>query len=253
MNRGTKEGEKYEKDFCIRFNKRDINLNINILKNTYLEDLYAVQVKHHKFSLITEKNVKPKSDAFLVNLTKYEFDQCKSEGFYLNEDSLERLKIKYLPRSGISIKNLNSKRYQFHKFTYDSFVRTFNNKFLFIGHLIYEKKHLIHKNDDIFMNLKVSKKTFFENFNSVYEEHDSEDIRYEKIKTFCKNEICLKINNSKTIQNIIFSGEGVFEDPFYASYFFQNDTLMLMTTPANFCVTTGSGRTKGIYTIVIKP
>ena len=137
MNRGTKEGEKYEKDFCVRFNKRDIKLNIDILRNICLEDLYAVHVKYHKFSLITKKNVKPKSDAFLINLTKNEFDQCKSEGFYLDEDSLERLKIKYLPRSGISIKNLNSKKYQIHKFTYDSFVRTFNNKFLFIGYLIY--------------------------------------------------------------------------------------------------------------------
>jgi hypothetical protein len=90
--------------------------------------------------LITKKNVKPKSDVFLINLTKNEFDQCKNEDFYLDENSLARLKIKYLPRSGISIKNLNSKKYQIHKFTYDSFVRTFDNKFLFIGHLIYEKK-----------------------------------------------------------------------------------------------------------------
>lgn len=252
MNRGTKEGEKYEKDFCIRFNKRDTKLNIDILKNICLEDVYAVHIRNHKFSLITKKNVKPKSDVFLINLTKNEFNQCKNKDFYLDENSLERLKIKYLPRSGISIKNLNSKRYQIHKFTYDSFVRTFDNKFLFIGHLIYEKKHLIHKNDDIFINLKISKKTFFENFNSVYDEYDLEDIRYQKIKNFCKNEICTEINNSKTIQNIIFSGEGVFEDPFYASYFFQNDILMPITT-SKFSVTTGSGRTKGNYTLVIKP
>ena len=83
MNRGTREGEDYEKDFCIRFNKRDSKLNIEILNNHCLENLYAVHVKYHKFSFITEKKVKPKSDVFLVNLSKNEIDSCKRNNFFL--------------------------------------------------------------------------------------------------------------------------------------------------------------------------
>ena len=252
MNRGTREGEDYEKDFCIRFNKRDSKLNIDILNNYCLEGLYAVHVKYHKFSFITGKKVKPKSDVFLINLSKNEIDSCKSNNFFLDEDSLENIQIKYLPESGISIKNLHSKKYQIHKFTYDSFVRTFNDKFLFIGHLIYQRRNMIYKNKEIFDNLNMPKDVFFKKFNFLYSESDLENLKYQKIKTYCKNEICNAINNSKKIQDVIFSGKGVFEDPFYASYFFQDDMLMPIKID-KYTVTTGSGRSRGIYTIVIKP
>jgi hypothetical protein len=252
MNRGTREGEDYEKDFCIRFNKRDSKLNIEILNNYCLENLYAVHVKYHKFSFITEKKVKPKSDVFLVNLSKNEIDSCKRNNFFLDEDSLENIQIKYLPESGISIKNLHSKKYQIHKFTCDSFERTFNDKFLFIGHLIYERKNMIHKNNDIFDNLKIPKDVFLRKFDFLHSESDPENLKYQKIKTYCKNQICDAINNSEKIQDIVFSGKGVFEDPFYASYFFQDDMLVPMKID-KYTVTTGSGRSRGNYTIVIKP
>jgi len=252
MNRGTTEGEEYEKDFCIRFNKRDSKLNLDILDNYCLENIYAVHVKYHKFSSITEQKVKPKSDAFLINLSKDEFDKFRRDDFFLDEDSLKHIQMQFLPESGISIKNLDSKKYQIHKFTYESFVRTFEDKFLFIGHLIYERKNMIYKNNEIFYNLKIPKDVFLKKFNFLHNESDPENLTYQKIKTYCKNQICLAINNSKKIQDIVFSGKGVFEDPFYASYFFQDDAL----TPIKidkYSVTTGSGRSRGEYTIVIKP
>ncbi len=252
MNRGTKEGEEYEKDFCIRFNRKDSKLNLGILKGYCLENLYAVHVKYHKFSYLTEKKVKPKSDAFLINLSKDEFNRCESNNFYLDEDSIDHIKNKILPESGISIKNLNSEKYQIHKFTCDSFVRTFNDKFLFIGHLIYERENMIDKNIDIFHNLEISQNDFFERFDFLNNESDPKILKYKKIKNYCKKKIYDEINNSNKIQDIVFSGKGIFEDPFYATYFFQNDRLMPIKTD-KFKVTTGSGRSRGDYTIVIKP
>ena len=72
MNRGTLEGEKYEKEFCIRFNRRDPTIDSSCL-NLDIKDIYAVHVIGHKYSQNTQRNVKPKSDAFLVNLSQNEF------------------------------------------------------------------------------------------------------------------------------------------------------------------------------------
>ena len=59
--------------------------------------------------------------------------------FYLNEEIIKQFKYSVINESGISIKLNDSKKYQIHKFTPDSFMNVFDNKYLGAGALIYSK------------------------------------------------------------------------------------------------------------------
>jgi len=72
------------------------------------------------------------------------------------------------------------------------------------------------------------------------------------IKKFSNNKITLIINNSKSISDFIFMGIGNFEEPFTAKYLIENGK-MKKNYYIPYKVTTGSGRSKGIFTIVLKP
>ena len=72
------------------------------------------------------------------------------------------------------------------------------------------------------------------------------------IKNYSCNKIKQIIDNSPDLQKKIFNGIGLYKEPYTAFYFYQGkDILKLETIPYN--ITTGSGRSKGSYTIVLKP
>tara|TARA_B100000674_G_scaffold191183_1_gene155751 strand:+ start:649 stop:1428 length:780 start_codon:yes stop_codon:yes gene_type:complete len=257
VNRGTLEGEKYEKDFCIRFNRRDPSIDSSCL-DLDIKDTYAVHVIGHKYSQNTQRNVKPKSDAFLVNLSQNDFaDICKEE-FYINEKSFVDNNIQFIKNSGISIKNKDSKSFQWYKFTFDSFLKTFEDKFLFIGIQTFTRSNAIFKNESLLENFGLSKEEYFEHFQKFLYLDGCDETKYKEIDKHCKDFIEREIKKNDSIRELVFSGKGVFEDPFYASYFFQDDVLKPMNPEEyEFYLTTGSGRTKakktGDYTVVVKP
>ena len=257
MNRGTLEGEEYEKDFCIRFNKRDPSIDSSCL-DLVIKDIYAVHVIGHKYSQNTQRNVKPKSDAFLVNLSQNEFTNICIEEFYINENSFADNNIRFRKNSGISIKNKASKSFQWYKFTFDSFLKTFEDRFLFIGIQTFTRSNAIFKNESLLENFGLSKDEYFEHFQKFLDLDDCDETKYKKIDEYCKAFVTREIKKNDSIRELIFSGKGVFEDPFYASYFFQDDVLKpLNSEECKFYLTTGSGRTKakktGDYTVVVKP
>ena len=74
----------------------------------------------------------------------------------------------------------------------------------------------------------------------------------QKIKTFCNNKITKMIDNSLELQQKIFNGYPIYDEPYCAWYLFSHGKLeKLAYIP--FTVTTGSGRSHGDYTIVLKP
>ena len=60
------------------------------------------------------------------------------------------------------------------------------------------------------------------------------------------------INNNKEISDFMFNGIGNFEEPFTVHYLYENGELK-DNCFIPFKPTTGSGRSKGTFTIVIKP
>lgn len=256
-NRGTKEGEEYEKEFCIRFNRRDPTLDLSFI-DLDIKDIYAVHVIGHKYSQNTQRNVKPKSDAFLVNLSQNDFANISKEEFYIKENSFVGNNIQFIKNSGISIKNKASKSFQWYKFTFDSFLKNFEDKFLFIGIQTFTRPNAIFKNESLLENFGISKDEYFEHFQKFLDLDGCDETKYKEIDKHCKNFIQREIKRNDSIRELVFSGKGVFEDPFYASYFFQDDVLKpLNSEECKFYLTTGSGRTKakktGDYTVVVKP
>ena len=72
------------------------------------------------------------------------------------------------------------------------------------------------------------------------------------IKKYSTN--CLQniINNNTIYQDIIFKGKGIFNDPYWANFIYENRKMNINSIP-NYLITNGSGRHKGNVTIIIKP
>ena len=61
------------------------------------------------------------------------------------------------------------------------------------------------------------------------------------------------IDNVQSISDFIFKGVGAFENPFFANFLYKEGELSKDCYPTKYSITTGSGRSKGDYTVVIKP
>ena len=251
MNRGTKEGEIEERDFCIKFNQRHIELEKTPL--FYEKDVYAVHCTQHKYSNISEKFVKPKSDCFLIkDLVK----QFSTDTYYINEKELVEGNYDYVANSGISIKNQGSKSYQISKFPYETFMKVFKNKFLFLGILIYCKyENELEKNKRIFLDFNISEREFLDAFPNIPSDISDIKEKLQLIKTECIQKIKNFVFENNNIWNIVYSGRGVFQDPFFASYFYQDNKIITIDKlkSSKINITNGSGRSRGDYTVVFKP
>ena len=75
---------------------------------------------------------------------------------------------------------------------------------------------------------------------------------YKELKRFSNNKITEIINNNQYLKEVIFNGYHIYEEPYSASYFYKGDNIKKLTY-IPFTVTTGSGRSKGNFTIVLKP
>ena len=73
-----------------------------------------------------------------------------------------------------------------------------------------------------------------------------------KIKTKSNKKIESKINNDQRISDFVFQGIGNLEEPFTAHWLYELGKLKV-SGKMPFVVTTGSGRSRGDFTIVIKP
>ncbi len=60
------------------------------------------------------------------------------------------------------------------------------------------------------------------------------------------------ITENEKLMKSIFTGEGWFENPYYAKYIYRDGNLV-HNEITDFSITTGSGRSKGKYSIEIKP
>ena len=252
---GKKEGDTEERNLVCKINSGKYSNFLS--KNFFLKShVYAVRTRLNKLSGLTNLMVAPKSDVFLIKTSKK--ISLDKYGFYLDEKILteDKISFDYLLNSGISVKRRDSKNYQIHKFTPNSFIKMFGDKYLGAGAMIYQQKESdFHKNRKIIEEIwGIDEWDFFEHYRKILEDFNSllsEKEKLSKIQKFCLNKIKETINMNSNFKESIFTGKNDFDEPFGATYSFIDNNLEKFKI-TDFFVSQGSGRTR-TPTIVIKP
>lgn len=258
-NIGTLQGDFQEYNLSKLLNKYKNNKFWNILINEKeRKDYFVVKVKSKQKSSLSNKKVFPKSDAYVIKACLNSELLLKNE-YVLTEDDLANIKYEIVPNTGISIKLKDSTNFTTQKFTKDSFIKAFKNSFdeekskeMLLSLLIYSDERQIDKNYKIAKDLGVSYKKFKNKKRTEIKKEVTEVELLDLIRKNAQNELKDVINSDESLKLAIFTGKGWFNDPYYAKFIYVNGDLK-ENTPTDFSITTGSGRSKGKYTIEIKP
>lgn len=269
MLRGTYCGNIAEINFVKKFNSnknaRDYKYYLNNCNIKNLHNIYMTRVTTKHFSKLSNQNVMTRADTYLIHTTDEKIKEILLENdFYLDENLLEKHGITYhiIDFSGISVKMSDSNNYQILKLTPDSFKALFGEYDLGAGASIYcLRKEELKKNVMVFKGWKTTKENIIKKYcNDIPQlvnlNDDIDEIAqlkiYKVLKNFSNKKITEIINQSKYIQEVIFNGYHIYEEPYSASYFYKGEKIEKLNY-IPFTVTTGSGRSKGNFTIVLKP
>lgn len=255
VNRGTKEGTIEEINFVKKLNKKD-DLKLWDTLNLSSDNHFAVHIKHNKLSKINQKKVKPKADIFISEGYVDDIELKKKE-YYLSEDDLNDFNLKPVSYTGISVKLKTSKNYQIIKMTPNTFEEIFQDRELGAGISLFSQKEKdLKENINVLNGWNVKLTDFKQYFSKVIDfEIDENMLTLEEasiIKQYSIKNVTKQIKESPDIKKFIFQGIGNFEEPFTVHYLYENDVLR-NNCEVPFSITTGSGRHKGTYTVVLKP
>ena len=218
------------------------------------EGTFAIHINSKKYGKINQEKIHPKADIYFAE-GYIPHDFLLKNDYYLNESHVGMFGLAPIKFSGLSIK-LPHSNYTIFKISPTTFNKIFKKNILGAGASIYCKnqEELI-KNEAILSGwqVKLSDFEFYYcqklNTNRI----DLDDIEtMRKIKTYSNNEIGKLIREDKVISDLIFKGIGNFEEPYTANWILENDELK-KNYYIPFNITTGSGRRKEIFTIVLKP
>lgn len=259
---GTYEGELSEKSSVIAFNRNPESL---IFKdylssiNMKPEAVLLIRVTTKQLSKLSNQKVNTRADAYAIEILDNRiFDILEENDYYLDEEILNGFNEYYncVEKSGISIKKDNSDNYTLIKLTPNSFNELFGSYELGYGASIFCKR-----SSELHYNIPLLDgwKTTIEDLQDYF---DSDDITgnslvfslelCQKIKEFSIARIKSCIDNSPRLQLIIFNGKDIYDEPYSAYFFMQNNQVRVLGyMPYN--VTTGSGRSHGDYSIILKP
>lgn len=260
--RGTEEGTLDEIASVVFFNRDPQNtVFAQYLRalNKNPEDTLLVRVTSRQFSKLSGQKVMTRADAYAIEVKDERlFDVLEENEFYLDETILLEYEEYYVfvPYSGISIKLYDSKDYQLLKLTPNSFEKMFGSYVLGAGASLFCQNE-----DEISMNLKLLQgwNTSVEGLKQSFPEIEiNEELVTCSIET-CKQikkasvqKITFLVESNEKIQKMIFNGQYIYEEPYAAYYFMKGKTIYTLRY-IKYLVTTGSGRSKGIYTLVFKP
>jgi len=258
MYKGTHEGDVDEIKFVAKFNS-DKQRFINYLSHfTKDKNLWMVRVTTKQMSQLSGKKVFTRSDCYLAEINTNIDNLLEQNDYYLSEDILNNNFVAYnkIPFSGISVKMTTSKSFQILKTGPNSFHTLFNSYELGAGASLFcMRENELDKNPSLISGWNSSIKrmaAYFQKFTHGDEKFYLNQDVCKEIKNYSCSEIKSLIDNSSELQAKVFNGVGLYEEPYTAFYFYHgNDISKLTTIP--FTVTTGSGRSKGDYTIVLKP
>jgi hypothetical protein len=252
-------GNENEKDFVTNFNlgHKDIVDSVSEGMKVDGNSVVAVHLTTAVYSDFYGKKIYPKSDAYLLFIDET-LESLIKKNPYLNHKNEYVQKIfnnSFVKNSGISIK-LQGNKYTIHKMGTEFFKNVFKIVELGAGASIYCKSQVeIPKNLRLIKEWGSNTEKFIEYFSkelNVQLAIDNLD-DLQKIKSFSNMTIKKIIKSNQKIWELIFIGKHSFEDPFYAQWIYNSEKFRKIKKDEDFNVTTGSGRSKGIYTLVIKP
>ena len=258
-NRGTFDGDIQEIEFVKSFNKDKHNIKFSVFTNNIncdLNNIYMIRITTNQFSKLSNKITKTRSDCYAVYSKDEQIANVLQENdYYLNEDNIKGIEYKTIEKSGISIKISDSDKYQILKTGPNSFKSLFGCYELGAGASLFCKKddELI-KNKDLIAGWNTTLENMKNYFDCVTSTNDlifNKEI-CKKIKSFCNDQIAKMINSSTVLQQKIFNGYPIYKEPYSAWYLFSHGRLEKLSY-IPFTITTGSGRSHGDYTIVLKP
>ncbi len=250
-------GKLQEIDFVKELNKK-VSLKYWNTLGLDPKTHYAIRVKYTKFGKLQQRKVWVKADAFIAkgNVPK---EYLKDKAFFLNEDDMKKFKLLPVEQSGISIKQVTSHSYQIVKISPLSFKKLFGSTILGAGASIYYKKRKsLVRNKDVLKGWNITEEEFFNYYSNIIGkevgsvDHPNCQSCLKKIKRYAKKEIRKKIKESPYIAKLLFLGEGNFEEPFWAPWLYESGVFR-KNSIMPFSVTTGSGRSRGDFSIVLKP
>lgn len=260
MYKGTHDGDIDEIKFVSIFNsnKKNFKNYLNKFSDFSEDNLFMVRVTTKQFSNLSEKKVFTRADCYLANFNSNISSILEENDYYLSEEILKKNNVSYekIEFSGISIKMTNSKNFQILKTGANSFQKLFGSYELGAGASLFCKNpEELEKNYDLILGWNSSIEnmaTFFSEYTQENENFYLDKSSCEKIKNYSCQKIKDIISNSPELQQKIFNGITLYDEPYTAFYFYHgNDIKELTYIP--FTVTTGSGRSRGDYTIVLKP
>jgi len=219
---------------------------------------YGIRVKYQKYGKVNKRKIWAKADAFIAK-GFVPLNYLKLNDYFLNEDDIKKFNLTPIKQTGISIKQVSSSQYQILKISPSSFKKIFGSTILAAGaSMYYKKKKKLPLNKNILKAWGILEKEFFTYYsqrlnlpiNSVTHMNCQKCLK--QIKRYANKEIAKIIKNNKNISNFIFYGIGNFKEPFTAPWLFAHGEFR-KNYVMPFSVSTGSGRSRGKCTIVIKP
>lgn len=264
-NLGTSDGnwEEYELVSKLNRDKRVGNKLWSVLCNKLdimnLDNVYAVRVSDTVYSKLSERKVLPKADVYLVR-GKIAHQTLLDNNYWLDEDVIKCLDVKFIENSGISCKRPNSKSFTYAKLTVQSFLKLFGCKEIGAGISLFVKESELSHNEEVLRAWDVTESEMIQYFTSELNETKLNALSQTIDNIDCCRIIkkaaitCAEnmIRTQRVISDALFWGMGAFEEPYTANFTYVNGVINPTYVP-EFSVTTGSGRHKGSYTIVIKP
>lgn len=230
------------------------------LSLTSLENIFAIRVNHLVESKFLGIKIFPKSDLYLCEANISE-DLLEANSYHIDELILENMNIQSVPiiGSGISCKIASSSSFTYAKISPNNFEKIFGNRLLGAGASLFVKEDDIKLNNIVLKGWNISETDFIKALKNIGQYSDLEKIsdlksvELKKIKSYFINKIKEIILSNKTVAEMIFIGNGLYDEPYNAKFLYSKGNIKINAIPESFTVTTGSGRHKGKYTIVIKP
>lgn len=259
-NVNTFLGNKEEFDISRRFNKnktspiwKELTAGLDSLDNVYM-----IKVSNRILSHLSNRKVYPKADAFLVECD-FDPDYLLSKEYSLDESDLIGRSFKPIENTGISVKMNGSTGYTIQKLTYDSFVKAFSDiidepTYIFLALLLYSNDREKYKNHDMAKLLVIDEKEV----KSYYIDEIGRDLDLDNIedlsaiRNWAQKELKESIQDNIEIYKSLFTGSTWFDEPYVAHYVYINKKIS-ENKLTDFSITTGSGRSKGKFSIEIKP
>ena len=258
MNAGTFEGDIDEIKFVKFFNSNKQSFASYIHSFNLVDNFWMIRVTTKQLSKLSNQKVFTRADAYLIE-TKQDLSNLVTENDgYLDETILSQNNVtfSFVPFSGVSVKMTSSSNYQILKTGPHSFCELFGSYELGAGASLFcMREEELPKNEELLVGWKTSTTSmclFFKNITNGDSLFYLNQEVCKEIKNYSCKTIESMINNSKELQEKIFNGKDLYEEPYTAWYFYHGSNLEKLTI-IPFSVTTGSGRSHGDYTIVLKP